>query len=61
LRASTSLARVPSDFGRHAEARDHLLNVYRLFDAGCDAPDLARAKALLDELRIRIMVRGMTT
>jgi len=50
LRATTSLARVLFDQGRHAEAHDRLLNVYRFFDAGCGAPDLADAKALLDEL-----------
>ena len=50
LRATTSLARVLSDQGRHAEAHDRLLNIYRFFNAGCDAADLADAKALLDEL-----------
>src|SRR5262249_9275191 len=50
LRATTSLARVLSDQGRHAEAHDRLLNIHRFFDAGCGAPDLADAKALLDEL-----------
>src|SRR5262245_38682236 len=50
LRATTSLARVLSDQGRHAEAHDRLLNIYRFFDAGCGAPDLADAKTLLDEL-----------
>src|SRR6516162_8093475 len=50
LRATTSLARVLSDQGRHAEAHDRLLNIYRFFDAGCGAADLADAKTLLDEL-----------
>src|SRR6516165_5325939 len=50
LRATTSLARVLSDQGRHAEAHDRLLNIYRFFDAGCAAADLADAKTLLDEL-----------
>src|SRR6516225_2886135 len=50
LRATTSLARVLSDQGRHAEAHDRLLNIYRFFDAGCAAADLAEAKTLLDEL-----------
>jgi class 3 adenylate cyclase/predicted ATPase len=50
LRATTSLARALSDQGRHAEAHDRLLNIYRFFKAGCDTPDLADAKALLDEL-----------
>jgi predicted ATPase len=50
LRATTSLARVLSDQGRHAEAHDRLLNIYRFFDAGCGGEDLADAKSLLDEL-----------
>ncbi|CCE09686.1 RtsD [Bradyrhizobium sp. STM 3843] len=50
LRATTSLARVLSDQGRHAEAYDRLLNIYRFFDAGRDAADLVDAKALLDGL-----------
>jgi predicted ATPase len=50
LRATTSLARALSDQGRHAEAHDRLLKIYRFFNAGCDAADLADAKALLDEL-----------
>lgn len=49
LRATTSLARVLSDQDRRAEAHDRLLNIYRLFKAGCDTADLADAKALLDE------------
>jgi predicted ATPase len=50
LRATTSLARVLSDQGRHAEAHDRLLNIYRFFDAECGGEDLADAKSLLDEL-----------
>jgi predicted ATPase len=50
LRATTSLARVLSDQGRHAEAHDRLLSIYRSLDLGGDAADLADAKALLDEL-----------
>lgn len=50
LRATTSLACVLSDQGRLAEAHDRILNIYRFFNAGCDAADLADAKALLDEL-----------
>ena len=50
LRATTSLARVLSDQGRHAEAHAGLRNIYRFFDAGCGAADLADAKTLLDEL-----------
>jgi predicted ATPase len=50
LRATTSVARVLSNRGRHAEAHDRLLNIYRSFDAGCGGADTADAKALLDEL-----------
>jgi len=50
LRATTCLARILSDQGRHAEAHDRLLNIYRLFDAGYGAADLADAKDLLDKL-----------
>ena len=50
LRATTSLARALSGQGRHAEAHERLLNIYRFFNAGCDAADLVDAKALLDEL-----------
>ena len=50
LRATTSLARVLSDQGRHAEAHDRLLNISRSLELGGDAADLADAKALLDEL-----------
>jgi predicted ATPase len=50
LRATTSLARALSGQGRHAEAHDRLLNIYRFFSAGCDAADLVDAKVLLDKL-----------
>jgi class 3 adenylate cyclase/predicted ATPase len=50
LRATTSLARALSGQGRHAEAHERLLNIYRFFNAGGDAADLVDAKALLDEL-----------
>jgi predicted ATPase len=50
LRATTGLARILSDQGRHAEARDRLLSVCRYFETGFDTPDLADAKALLNEL-----------
>jgi predicted ATPase len=59
LRATTSLARVLSDQGRHAEAHDRLLNIYRFFDARCGAADLADAKALLDELPSVSRRRGL--
>jgi predicted ATPase len=48
LRATTSLARVLSDQGRPSEAHDLLLDIYRTFDAGCDAADLVDAKILLE-------------
>jgi predicted ATPase len=50
LRATTSLARLRRDQGRHAEARDLLAPVYGWFTEGFAAPDLKEAKALLDEL-----------
>ncbi|KWV52892.1 hypothetical protein AS156_09645 [Bradyrhizobium macuxiense] len=51
LRATTSLARVLCNQGRHAEAHDRLLNIYRFFDGGYDAADLVNARALLNEFR----------
>jgi class 3 adenylate cyclase/predicted ATPase len=51
LRAATSLARLWSDRGRNAEARDLLAPIYGWFTEGFDTPDLEQAKALLDELR----------
>jgi predicted ATPase len=50
LRATTSLARLRCDQGRHAEARDVLAPVYAWFTEGFDTADLNKAKALLDEL-----------
>jgi tetratricopeptide (TPR) repeat protein len=50
LRASTSLAKLWRDQGKHAEARDLLSPIYNWFTEGFDAPDLKDAKALLDEL-----------
>ena len=47
LRASTSLARLWRDQGRHAAARDLLAPVYGWFTDSLDAPDLKEAKALL--------------
>ena len=58
LRATTSLARILSDHGMHAEAHNRLLNIYRFFNAGCDAADWADAKALLDELPSASRRRG---
>jgi predicted ATPase len=50
LRAVTSLARLWSEQGRSAEARDLLAPVYGWFTEGFDTLDLKQAKALLDEL-----------
>ena len=50
LRASTSLARLWRDQGKHAEAYSLLAPIYNWFTEGFDAPDLKDAKALLDEL-----------
>jgi predicted ATPase len=50
LRASTSLARLWRDQGKHAEARDLLAPIYGWFTEGFDTPVLQDAKALLDEL-----------
>jgi predicted ATPase len=52
LASATSLARLWRDQGRHAEARDLLVPIFSWFTEGFDAPDLAEAKALLDELGI---------
>jgi predicted ATPase len=51
LRASSSLARLWRDQGRHAEARDLLAPIYGWFTEGFDAPDLKDAKALLEQVR----------
>ena len=50
LRAALSLARLRSDQGRHAEARQLLAPIYGWFTEGFDTADLKEAKALLDEL-----------
>ena len=50
LRAATNLARLWSEKGRRAEARDLLNPVYGWFTEGFDTADLKGAKALLDEL-----------
>ena len=50
LRATTSLARLWRDQGKHAKARDLLAPVYLWFTEGFDTPVLREAKALLDEL-----------
>jgi predicted ATPase len=50
LRASSSLARLWRDQGKHSEAHDLLAPVYGWFTEGFDTLDLKQAKALLDEL-----------
>jgi predicted ATPase len=50
LRAATSLARLWSDRGRNAEARDLLAPVYGWFTEGFGTLDLKEAKILLDAL-----------
>jgi predicted ATPase len=50
LRAATSLARLWSDRGGNAEARDLLAPIYGWFSEGFDTPDLNEAKSLLDAL-----------
>jgi predicted ATPase len=48
LLAATSLARLPRDQGRAADARDVLRPVHSQFAEGFDTADLRSAKALLD-------------
>jgi predicted ATPase len=50
LRAATSFARLRSEQGRRAEARDLLAPVYGWFTEGFDTADLKEATGLLDEL-----------
>ena len=50
LRAAVSLARLLSELGRRAEARDLLAPIYGWFTEGFGTPDLREARALLDEL-----------
>jgi class 3 adenylate cyclase/tetratricopeptide (TPR) repeat protein len=50
LRASTSLARLWRDHGKHTEACDLLAPIYGWFTEGFDTPYLREAKALLDEI-----------
>jgi predicted ATPase len=51
LRAATSLARMWRDSGRRAEAYGLLAPAYGWFTEGFDTLDLAKAKALLAELK----------
>ena len=50
LRAAASLARLWSDRGRNAEARELLAPIYGWFTEGFDTADLQEAKALLAAL-----------
>jgi predicted ATPase len=50
LRATTSLARLWQQQGKHQQAHDLLASVYDWFTEGFDTADLKDAKALLDEL-----------
>ena len=50
LRAATTLARLLSETGRHAEASGLLAAAYASFTEGFDTPDLREAGALLAEL-----------
>ena len=51
LRASTSLARLWRDQGRHEDGYGLVSSIYEWFTEGFDTHDLQEAKALLDELR----------
>ena len=51
LRAAVSLARLWSEQGKRAEARELLAPTYEWFTEGFNLRDLKEAKALLDELQ----------
>jgi predicted ATPase len=50
LRAALSLARLGRRQGKHTEAQELLVPIYRWFTEGFDTADLQEAKALLEEL-----------
>jgi predicted ATPase len=50
LRATTSLALLWANQGRHREAHDFLVPIYGWFTEGFDTPDLQDAKVLLSAL-----------
>ena len=50
LRAAVSLARLWREHGRPGDARELLAPIYAWFTEGFDTPDLAEARALVDEL-----------
>jgi predicted ATPase len=58
LRASMSLARLWRDQGKRDKARELLAPVYGWFTEGLDTLDLKEAKALLDELAVRLDQQG---
>jgi adenylate cyclase len=51
LRTATDLAEMWSRQGRRYEAAEMLSHTYAWFTEGFDTPDLARARAMLDQLR----------
>ena len=50
LRATTDLARLWSQQGKHHETRDILAEIYHWFTEGDDTRDVQNAKALLETL-----------
>ena len=50
LRATMSLSRLWSEYGKRAKAKKLLEEIYNLFTEGFDTPDLIEAKTLLEEL-----------
>jgi tetratricopeptide (TPR) repeat protein len=52
LRATTSLARLLVQQGKHKEAQTRLAEIYDWFTEGLDTADSKDAKALLDELNV---------
>jgi predicted ATPase len=55
LRAVMSLARLWQQQGKHYAARNMLSEIYHWFTEGFDTADLQEAKALLEELNIRLI------
>jgi adenylate cyclase len=58
VRAATSLARLWGKHGRGADAQKLLQPIYAWFTEGLQAPDLANARAVLDELAADATERG---
>jgi hypothetical protein len=50
LKATMTLGELLRDSGKAAEARERLAPLVKGFTEGLDAPELARARALLEEL-----------